>query len=151
MTDKERILAKIELLLDETNYEPYTDEVFGRIQSLRELKSYIDSLQEESVSEDLEEAVDSYTRKVLERTNCLIGNQPVGEEISKAVKFGAKWQKEQMMAKGVDGVVHHFEKCGVASVHYKDPTGVPMSYFISPKGLVAGDKVKVIAIKEEEL
>lgn len=47
MTDKEKILAKIELLLNETNYEPFTDEIFGRIKTLNELKSYIDSLQEE--------------------------------------------------------------------------------------------------------
>lgn len=49
MTDKEKILAKIEILFNETNYEPFTDEVLGRIKSLKELKSYIDSLQEESV------------------------------------------------------------------------------------------------------
>lgn len=61
----------------------------------------------------------------------------------------AKWQKEQMMAKAVEGVVHHFEKCGVASVHYNDPTGVPMAYFTSPEGLSAGDKVKIIVIKED--
>ena len=48
MTDKEKILVMIESLLNETNYEPFTDEVFGRINTLKELKSYIDSLQEES-------------------------------------------------------------------------------------------------------
>lgn len=47
MANKEKILAKIELLLNETNYEPFTDEVFGRIKTLNELKSYIESLQEE--------------------------------------------------------------------------------------------------------
>lgn len=60
MTDKEKILAKIELLLNETNYEPFTDEIFGRIKTLNELKSYIDSMQEEPVSKELEEACDSY-------------------------------------------------------------------------------------------
>jgi len=57
MTDKERILAKIKSLLNETNYESYTDEVLGRINLLKELKSYIDSLQEEPVSDDFEEAL----------------------------------------------------------------------------------------------
>ena len=66
-------------------------------------------------------------------------------------KTGAKWQKEQMMASGVDGVVHHLEKCKVASVHYNDPTGVPMAYFTSPEGLSAGDKVKIIVIKEAKI
>jgi hypothetical protein len=52
MTDKEKILAKIELLLNEINYEPFTDEVLGRIKTLNELKSYIESLQEEPVIVD---------------------------------------------------------------------------------------------------
>lgn len=47
MTDKEKILTKIESLLNETNYESFSDEIFGRIQTLKELKSYIDSLKEE--------------------------------------------------------------------------------------------------------
>ena len=56
MTDKaQKILSKIELLLNETNYEPYSDEVLGRIKSLKELKSYIDSLQEEPVNDKLHE------------------------------------------------------------------------------------------------
>ena len=66
-----------------------------------------------------------------------------------AIEYGMRLQKEQMMAKAVDGVVHHFEKCGVASVHYTDPTGVPMAYYTSPEGLSAGDKVKIIVIKQE--
>ena len=57
------------------------------------LLKLIDTLQDEPVSKDLEEIIDGYTRTVLERTNCLIGNQSVGEEISKAVKFGANWQE----------------------------------------------------------
>ena len=66
-----------------------------------------------------------------------------------AIEYGMRLQKEQMMAKAADGVVHHFEKCGVASVHYTDPTGVPMAYFTSPEGLSAGDKVKILVIKQE--
>jgi hypothetical protein len=97
-------------------------------------------------------------------------DNPTWHDVEDACKLGANWQKQQdqstelaedhamlagmekmkeeMMANGVDGVVHHFEKCGVASVHYSDPTGVPMSYFMSSKGFLAGDKVKVIVIKE---
>ncbi len=57
--------------------------------------------------------------------------------------------KQQLMAKGVDGVVHRFDGCGVASVHYNDPNGVPMAYFIPSEGLSAGDKVKIITIKKK--
>lgn len=66
-----------------------------------------------------------------------------------AIEYGMRLQKEQMMAKAVDGVVHRFDRCGVASVHYNDPNGVPMAYFISSEELSAGDKVKIITIKED--
>lgn len=52
-------------------------------------------------------------------------------------------------AKAGDGVVHHLEKCGVAGVHYTDPIGASMAYYMSPEGLSAGDKVKIIVIKED--
>lgn len=48
-----------------------------------------------TTSEDLEEASEEYTGKVLERTNMLIGNQPVGEEIEAAFKAGAQWQQNK--------------------------------------------------------
>ena len=66
-----------------------------------------------------------------------------------AIKYGIRLKEQQMMANAVEGVVHHFEKCKVASVHYNDPTGVPMAYFTFPEGLSAGDKVKIIVIKED--
>lgn len=66
----------------------------------------------------------------------------------KGIEIGKAEMKQQMMKDAVDGVVHHLEKCGVASVHYTDPIGAPMAYYISPEGLSAGDKVKIIVIKE---
>lgn len=61
----------------------------------------MDSIHEiEATADDLadaEEAADEYTRDVLERTNCLIGNQPVGEEIDKAFKAGASWMLKRIM------------------------------------------------------
>lgn len=61
---------------------------------------------------------------------------------------GKNIMKQQMMAKAVDGVVHRFNGCGVVSVHYNDPNGIPMAYFIPSEGLSAGDKVKIITIKK---
>ena len=113
---------------------------------------------EEPISEELEEAIDGYTRKVLERTNCLIGNQPIGEEISKAVNFGAEWQakkdqeiietaihhayhngrlemKEQMTAEAIDGIARPDNNeiwCDLSTLNFKD-----------------GDKCKVVLIKED--
>jgi hypothetical protein len=120
MTDKEKILAKIELLINETNYEPYTDEIFSRINTLKELKSYIDSLQEEPVSEEqvkestktqhitemCKNSGDSLTQEPVsdeleEAINAYIGYAPDIDECSseygkrQAFKAGAKWQKKQ--------------------------------------------------------
>jgi hypothetical protein len=49
----------------------------------------------------------------------------------------------------VDGVVHHFDRDELAAIHYNDPKGVPMCYYVSASGLEAGDKVKLILAKEE--
>lgn len=115
----------------------------------------------EPVSETLEKAATKYAQDKY---------MPV--QTSQAFKSGAEWQKQQdqstielaedhamfagmekmkeeMMAKAIDGVVHHFEKYKVACVYYNDPTGVPMAYFTSPEGLSVGDKVKVIVIKKK--
>ena len=78
MTDKDKILAKIESLLNETNYEPFTDEAFGRIQTLKELKSYIDSLQKEPASEDLEEEI---TKCYKSRIDLMMTRKQFGELI----------------------------------------------------------------------
>lgn len=108
------------------------------------LKKNNNYMQEEPVSEDLVEVIRKYEQS-LKKEN------PATEayDFASAIRFGANWQKNQMMASGVDGVVHHLEKCKVASVHYNDPTGVPMVYITSPEGLSAGDKVKIIVIKED--
>lgn len=72
-----------------------------------------------------------------------------GVAVAMAYNKGMADAREQMMAKAVDGVVHRFDGCGVASVHYNDPNGVPMAYFIPSEGLSAGDKVKIITIKKK--
>lgn len=54
-----------------------------------------------------------------------------------------------LMKDAVDGVVHRFDGDGLAAIHYNDPKGVPMCYYASASGLEAGDKVKLILIKED--
>ena len=88
MTDKKKILAKIEFLLNETNYESYTDEIFGRIAVLKELKSYINSLQEEPVSETLEKAANKYIKGKY--------SPWLYKAMFDCFKAGAKWQKEHL-------------------------------------------------------
>ncbi len=135
MADKEKILAKIESLLNEMNYEPYTDETFGRIQSLKELISYIDSLQEESASEDLEEAAGIHALQ------CHSKKASVATLAASKYDFiaGAKWQKEQMMQDAVD-----------AEVGYGKGFVIPLlGCVLDVFGLDYGNKVKLIIIKED--
>lgn len=102
------------------------------------------SLTQEPVSDDLEEAIDNY-----------LATYFAGEKekqdwpfLKKMAIHFAKWQKKQLMAKAVDGIVHHHGNSKVASVYYNDPDNVPMAYYIPSEGLSAGDKVKIITIKE---
>lgn len=94
----------------------------------------------DSVSDDLGEYINKLSKQFPEVSFA---------KLSRIAVRVAKWKEQQLMANAVEGVVHHFEKCKVASVHYNDPTGVPMAYFTSQEGLSAGDKVKINVIKED--
>ena len=114
--DKDALVAEIErrikinkeCMLGLKNLDYYQ----GKVDALNDALSLLDTIEvkevkEEPVSKDLEEAAEKYTTKVLERTNCLIGNQPVGEEVGSAFKAGAQWKEGQMMnaAKQSDVVI----------------------------------------------
>ena len=135
MADKQKIRNyACELLKDSQNG-------FGSASynMLKMVIAYIDSLPEEPVSEDLGEYINELSKQFPEVSFA---------KLSRIAVRVAKWKEQQLMANALDGVVHHFEKCKVACVYYNDPTGVPMAYFTSPEGLSAGDKVKIIVIKE---
>ena len=140
------------------------------ILELQNVLTYIDSLQEEPVSEELKEAAEEYVTKEgylaglhynsmvrsfkagakWQREKDESTTEDLGEyinELSKQfpeVSFAklsriavrvAKWQKEQMMAKAIDGIARPNDNeiwCNLASVNLED-----------------GDKVKVIVIKED--
>ena len=114
MTDKERILVKIESLLNETNYEPYTDEVFGRIQSLKELKSYIYSMQDEPVSNDFEEALaqewKGYNDRGAAKVDVLEDNT---QELAFAKGFYRGWhyKKEKTVSEDLEKVSKKYSSC----------------------------------------
>lgn len=55
---------------------------------------------------------------------------------------------EGLTKDAVDGVVHRFDGDGLAAIHYNGPKGVSMCYYTFVSGLEAGDKVKLIIIKE---
>lgn len=95
----------------------------------------VKALQKEPVSEDLEEAVNAY-----------IGYAPEVDESSstygkrQAFKAGAKWQKEQLMAKAVDVTI---------AIPYPNGYGGYTQLVDSKEGLPFGENLKVLVIKKE--
>lgn len=95
MIDRELIKAEIERLKRELDYEPFTDEVLGKQTILKQLISFIDSLPEEPVSEDMEEASKAYAESVNTITNEALHSVVTGI-LTEAYEAGARWYKEQM-------------------------------------------------------
>ena len=113
----------------------------GAFHILTNLDYYIYSLQEEPVSEELEEAAENYasTDKVLPNGKVMIDFQA-----EKAFKAGAQWQKEQIMKDATDVTVH-IDAGGYPYIPqmelYDYDNDVPLAK--------EGDKYKVVLIKEE--
>ena len=149
MTDKEKIRAEIEKKIKV--FSPFThqgSDTCGKIiRQLESLVSFIDSLPEEPVSEDLEEAAIMHYKDVMEY-EVKTGLKP---SYMTSFKAGAKWQKEQMMKDVILETTVVIEKDGSA----EDFNEVECSYYEDseilevPKWAKDGDKVKVIVIKED--
>ena len=170
MTDKEK-LEKIKALADKmySRMAYLTSDTLPIRQAMDEYHQFIinEYHKEEPVSEDLEQAIDTYLatyfggekekqdwpflkKMAIHFANWQKKKDDYAIEIAHMAgeEEGKNIMKQQMMAKAVDGVVHRFNGCGVVSVHYNDPNGIPMAYFIPSEGLSAGDKVKIITIKK---
>ena len=155
MTDKEKIRAEIERQKKENYYDIY-DEYDGFVRNAFEsILSFIDSMQEEPVSEDMWEASKQYAlRQVFASTDAEMTEQAYlslrlfsGFEIAVAHKDGANWQKEQMMKEAKDGVIT-FDYYGDNDKIYG--CIAHDSFCLEELGLKDGDKVKLIIIKEDE-
>ena len=115
----------------------YLDYHEGYNDALKRTISIIESMEEESVSEDLEKEIINY-----------IGfPQEVDEDISttmmrKAARHFANWQKEQMMKDAVEGTVEEPE-CLLWRIISDDLEGL----FVVNNNLHDGDRVKIIIIK----
>lgn len=125
MTDKEKIRAEIDKRL-----KGLSDSCVGQRYAYQTLLSFIDSMQEDSVSEELEDEIDAWCRKV-------ITGLPIVKE---AARHFAGWQKEQMIKDAVDGEVTYGKSLSIPS----------LGYVLDKNGLDFGDKVKLIIIKQEE-
>ena len=104
--------------------------------------SIVDPQLEKPVSEDIDKAA---FQAYLEAED----KESYTDTYIDGFKAGAKWDRQILTKNAVKGVVHHFGDDEIAAIHYNDPKGVPMSYFISSDSLKAGDNVKLVTIKEE--
>ena len=98
-----------------------------------EVLSMLDTLQEEPVREDLEQAIDTYLATYF-------GSEQEKQDwpfLKKMAIHFAEWQKEQLMSKAIDGEVGYWNLRGL-SIN----TDLPRS-------VSEGDKVKIIVIKED--
>lgn len=163
MTDKvQKIRNEVERLRNELiqerekGYGSDTDDAC--ILELQNVLTYIDSLQEESVSEDLEQ-------KALSLFPVVMADKPfteldLNEEKRRIYKAGAKWQKkqdqetievaedhamlagmekmkEQLMAKAIDAKCFGFQDAAL------------FSFRLPADKYLVGSEVKVIVIKED--
>lgn len=105
----------------------------GIFDGLSMIDNFIESLEEEQVSNDLEEAAHSYVDTTIECFDT--GGNPC---CYPAFIAGAEWQKEKMMEDVVDGEIYF----SMDYLQYRINTE-PLAHFHH------GDKVKLIIIKEE--
>lgn len=101
----------------------------GAYEAICTIEDFINSLQAEPVSEDLELASERYA--------CKFSSSKYGhDKVKDAVIWGANWQKEQMLKDAVD-----------ANVSFGQP--VLLAKPIPTNIAKDGDKVKLIIVKEE--
>ena len=129
MTDKEKFRKEVEKLKSNLIYGACSSQIAMekrcKEEAYNEVLAILDTMQEEPVSEDLEEAGKQY----LERSN-----PDRVHQITNAFKAGAEWKEEIMMAKAINTEVSL-------------TMSVPSICISLPLGVNVGDKVKVIVIK----
>lgn len=143
MTDKEK-LEKIKALADKmySRMAHLTTDTRPIRQAMDEYHQFIinEYHKEEPVSEELDEAASRYAKEEYSRKNpATLPDRCIGcyAPIRYAFRNGANWQKEQLMAKAVDGEVGYWNLRGL-SIN----TDLPRS-------VSEGDKAKIIVIKED--
>lgn len=150
MTDKvQKILNEIttrKLCTMDEHMAFYNDKAKEDYQFLSEIEELIKALPEEPVSEYLEEAaemfIDSLIPTEVDTVTPFAAEYVIGL-LNKAIEFGANWQKEQLMAKAVDGfVIEDIEEGNGDFLLSAD-------YLSKDMGLKDRQKVKVIVIKED--
>lgn len=140
MNDKNKIKSEIERLLNKEWKWGSSIEAKFRCEAYRELLEFIDSLPEESASEDLEEAAIEYCHEIEER------NLSTLLKIEKGFIKGAQWKEQQIMK----GVIIKNEIMVATKQGTKKWLTLRngIRYLVTDK-FKAGDKVKVTIVKED--
>lgn len=126
MTDKEKIIAYIDKLLEKYPKNYY----------LLTVAEFIDSLPKEPVSEGLGEYINKLSKQFPEVSFA---------KLSRIAVRVVKWKEQQMMAKAVDAVV----KIDAGGYPYVDRTIELYDYDKDIPLAKRGDKVKILVIKEK--
>ena len=138
MIDKEKIKTILELFLAWNGETEVID-----VANLDSAVEFIEeSLQKESVSEEFEKALAEEWQGYVDRGAATVDAlEDNTQELAFAKGFyrGANWQKEQLLAKAVDGEVTYGKSLAIPSLGYR----------LDKERLDFGDKVKVIIIKKE--
>lgn len=119
MNKVEKIKAEIERLIKEINlFTPNEDgknDTYecGRLAMASDILGIIDSLEEEPVSNDLEEAAMQYAKSKHKDTT-------LQQIVSWDFKAGAQWQKEQMIAKACEWLENYFKGVSSGTVYLED-------------------------------
>jgi len=131
MTEKEKIRAEVERLRALT-----ADPISNPFDLVLH---FIDSLPEEKVSEDLNEAAIKYCNEIEERNHStLLG-------IEKGFIRGAQWKEQQMISTAVEAEITDIRT-------YKHENEVDFTLMLE-KGIVPyeiGEEVKLLIVKEDE-
>ena len=131
LIDKDALVAEIKKLHGNPFYR----------MAIKDVLSILDTMQEEPLCDDWEEAAEAWWHNDDKTGSCDYIGVTVGEY---AFKAGAKWQKEQMMAKAVDGVVtfDYYEGDKVYGCVAHD------SFCLEDLGLKDMDEVKILILKK---
>lgn len=105
-------------------------ETMCKEEAYNEVLAILDTMQEEPVSEDLGDYINELSKQFPEVSFA---------KLSRIAVRVAKWQKEKMMAKAVDGEVTYGKSLAIPS----------LGWVLDKEELNFGDKVKLIIIKQE--
>ena len=108
---KEKILAEIERRVKENTAKQSLPQFFGMLQEDLRLLDFVNSLPEEPVSEDLEAEIKDYDKSVNPQ-----GDLETLHNVARYfAQWGARWQREQMMANAFTFTKEHDTACILAS------------------------------------